>query len=208
MKIKIMSRLQMGKAIAQGAPTDQYWVISINCPESEPLFGNYKCDTLLSLKFHDTTYRINWTSILFDEDMADKVIEFLERVKAADDGKDLLIHCMAGVSRSGAVGTFAREFLDLDYEEFTRDNPHICPNPLVMKLLRRQLIKNELIPVQLTGEQLAMVIEVFVRRHYDKRPYPVKPWTSKAGNLVNTLLAQQVPSELVPDHYFDNDYDE
>lgn len=65
-------------------------------------------------------------------EQANEIIKFLDNNK----GKDFLIHCQAGISRSGAVGRFACEYLEYNEESFNKNHPHINPNPLVTSLLR------------------------------------------------------------------------
>jgi len=66
-------------------------------------------------------------------DQAKEVVAFAEKHKAASL---IIIHCAAGVSRSGAVGTFLAEYYGVDWREFARMNPQILPNQYVLKLLR------------------------------------------------------------------------
>lgn len=67
-----------------------------------------------------------------------------------DDGKELLnfitaniyktvciVHCSAGISRSGAVGLFINDYSRSDYSEFKKENPYIQPNQLVLRTLNR-----------------------------------------------------------------------
>jgi predicted protein tyrosine phosphatase len=63
---------------------------------------------------------------------AEKIIEFLDNNKKV---KILIVHCSAGISRSGAVGTFALDYLNGDKEFFKNTNPHILPNNRVMRML-------------------------------------------------------------------------
>lgn len=54
---------------------------------------------------------------------------------------NFIIHCTAGISRSGAVATFLHEWRKAENygvsdEQFARNNPHILPNQLVLKVLR------------------------------------------------------------------------
>lgn len=68
-----------------------------------------------------------------------KIIDFTDRHK---NKENFIIHCSAGISRSGAVGRFIQEILDLDSKKFYRDNPHIKPNLYILKRLR-ELYKQE-----------------------------------------------------------------
>ena len=73
---------------------------------------------------------------LFSVSQAEEVITFINLIKDAEEDAVLVVHCDAGVSRSGAVGTFVCDYLGLDYNEFMSENKGIMPNPYVLKLLR------------------------------------------------------------------------
>ena len=75
-------------------------------------------------------------AIWFDEQMGKDIIGTITRAEGWDDAV-LVAHCDAGVSRSGAVGTFAVEYLGLDYETFIKENPYTVPNPFVLRTLRK-----------------------------------------------------------------------
>ena len=75
-------------------------------------------------------------AILFNEQMGKDIIGMITRAEGWDNAV-LVAHCDAGVSRSGAVGAFAVEYLGLDYETFMEENPYTVPNPLVMSTLRK-----------------------------------------------------------------------
>lgn len=47
-----------------------------------------------------------------------------------------LIHCILGVSRSGAVATYANEILDGEKEFFKKNNPDIDPRQSILDKLR------------------------------------------------------------------------
>ena len=56
------------------------------------------------------------------------------------------IHCDAGISRSGAVGYILNEYFNKylidnkeDYKFFEMNNSQIMPNPLVVRLLKKEL---------------------------------------------------------------------
>jgi len=74
---------------------------------------------------------------LFSIEQAETIIGFITLCDQ-DDEEDcvLVVHCDAGISRSGAVGTFAVDFLHLNYQDFTKNNPYLRPNYYVLRVLR------------------------------------------------------------------------
>ena len=72
----------------------------------------------------------------FSSSQANTVIEFLNSNKSA---KTLFVHCAAGISRSGAVGQFALDYLKGNKESFVTNNKHILPNGRVLRLLNEAL---------------------------------------------------------------------
>ncbi len=109
-------------------------VISINCPGAQaPLPA--ESDGVLVLHFDDIEAPIEGAEdrfVLFDRAMAERILSFLQNLA----GRHLIVHCHAGVARSGAVALFAHELLGTDAEQFARDNPSIAPNRLVLSMLR------------------------------------------------------------------------
>jgi predicted protein tyrosine phosphatase len=74
----------------------------------------------------------------FNKYKAKKLYEFIKRNK---DKKLAVLHCSAGISRSGAVGTFIYDMYGKDtmtWEEFQRKNPYIHPNEHILKLLHEE----------------------------------------------------------------------
>jgi predicted protein tyrosine phosphatase len=71
---------------------------------------------------------------LFTESDAKKTIEFLEHNKQI---KALFIHCAGGTSRSGALGTFALDYLHGDKQDFKTTNSMIVPNAKVLRILNK-----------------------------------------------------------------------
>ena len=59
------------------------------------------------------------------------------------DKKHCIIHCMAGISRSGAVGTFIDSIVNEDDFKFKKENTQIYPNPKVLRLLNDRLNENK-----------------------------------------------------------------
>ena len=73
------------------------------------------------------------TNRAFTEKQAQQIIDF-----ALDNrGREFIIHCTAGISRSGAVGQFLLDFLNGDKEYFKKTNPHINPNGHISRILNR-----------------------------------------------------------------------
>lgn len=91
---------------------------------------------------------IKWK--LFSEDQAKSIKVFAQQ--AFNDKKRLIIHCTAGISRSGAVGSTLNDY----FNKFLEDNEsdfewfwtcgcerQISPNPYVAKVLRKILNINK-----------------------------------------------------------------
>lgn len=126
---------------------DDVWIISITDPGSN-LFKN-ESDHIIKLEFHDSSpenperarEELDNGIILFDEAMANKIVNFMEKANQNNkEGNDLLlVNCMMGVSRSGAVVDIARQLFGLDYDEFKQNNPQIVPNVYVKQGLMKAL---------------------------------------------------------------------
>lgn len=93
------------------------------------------CGTLLN----GETY----TEKAMNEEQATQIYDFLVKQKENDCNVGV-VHCAAGIARSGAVGTFATEFFDADRKAFKAINPEIIPNGHVLQLLNRILWERHL----------------------------------------------------------------
>lgn len=132
------------EAAEQGSLTDTYAVISIQDSHTGG-FGvqfteNQFCKGVLTLYFDDIVKEVDG-AVLFDDDMADKIISFIKKHKKSVD--TLLIHCYGGQSRSRAVGAFAVEMLGGDNSKYFEEG---TPNQYIYDVLetawvRRQLVK-------------------------------------------------------------------
>lgn len=103
------------EAFEQGVLTDTYIVISIQDSHTQG-FGfqfteNQFCKGVLTLLFDDVISEVAG-AVIFDDDMADRIIDFINQYKNKVD--TLLVHCYAGQSRSMAVGAFAVKMLGGD----------------------------------------------------------------------------------------------
>ena len=130
---------------------DSHKVISINSSwgwDSEPPFSPALRGHghLLVLNFDDIanepeTPEDLGRAVMFSPEMAEQIMRFVD-----DGAMPLLVHCAAGISRSGAVGEvlnwyFNRYLTDnkTDYNDFIRNNRQILPNPLVRKIMMKIL---------------------------------------------------------------------
>ena len=100
------------EAAEQGALTDTYVVISIQDSHTNG-FGmqfteNQFCKGVLTLLFDDIVKEVDG-AVLFDDEMADKIIDFIAEKKRVAD--TLLVHCYAGQSRSRTIGAFAKKMM-------------------------------------------------------------------------------------------------
>lgn len=69
----------------------------------------------------------------FTTEQANEILDFLEKNK---DCSDCIVHCTAGISRSGAVGEFVSHWSGEKYHDFQKTNPLVLPNGLVVRLLK------------------------------------------------------------------------
>lgn len=99
-------------------------------------------NNVLNLEFDDIEHDIDWKGHQFkalNENDAIKIVDFIEN----NIGKTFYIHCRAGVSRSGAIGSYINQMYYKIYndEQFIKDNPRISPNGHVLRLLKREYYK-------------------------------------------------------------------
>lgn len=87
-------------------------------------------DNVLNIRFDDIQEEEQGL-LLFNEDIATILIKFI--LKNID--KDFIVHCTAGISRSGAVGEFIRRLKGIEYSTFIRVNRQIQPNTTVLSIL-------------------------------------------------------------------------
>ena len=154
MKIRVLSRAFFEKV--KGTPTElelleKSKIISINSSwgfdDTPPFSEKYlKHPHLLTLTFDDIcndpeTPEDLGNAILFNEDMAHAIMRFVD-----DEKFPLLVHCTAGISRSGAVGEvlnwYFNRYLETntaDDEDFELNNRQIQPNTIVRRIMLKVL---------------------------------------------------------------------
>lgn len=99
---------------------------------------------VLILRFDDTVSLESWKEcgwpevenrepVLFNEDMAQQVIDFYNQHKGK--AETILVHCHAGISRSAAIGSCLMQFEGQDPTKLMVPPKH--PNVLVRSLIMR-----------------------------------------------------------------------
>ena len=125
--------------------------ISIQDPDAQHC-DQYRFRTsspgVLVMQFYDINQRITDLDGTVYEPMTDVQAHEILRFIEANRQRHFLVHCTAGIARSGAVATFIHEYLTernkeyvTTYEEFKRDNRQIIPNLHVLTQLRAALAK-------------------------------------------------------------------
>lgn len=143
MKIHVHNRRQVEALL----PRPNVWVISIHTPGDKPanLYPDWErvdrfCFSDIA---GDSSEVLLWVQelrakgrevILFNKEMANEIREII--ALARFKGKDLVVHCDAGVSRSQGVARFAREVFGCDVVSHTI-NSDIAANGLVVRHLMR-----------------------------------------------------------------------
>lgn len=153
----VFDRLMLEKKVtpANVEQQDRILFISINededhlTDEYKPYFPEDKANVKV-MHFSDVEKDQEVTKI---DGSGDKIlVKAMTQEQAADlysfiknniKGKDaVLIHCTAGVSRSGAIASFIQDFVSGSWEMFKHDNPNILPNAHVYRLLHDEWYKD------------------------------------------------------------------
>ena len=94
---------------------------------------------VLTLFFDDVDNDIvteHGTARVISDEQAKQIFDFVTQNKEC---RSFIVHCTAGISRSGAVGEFINDMLGLDFNQFKLDNPYTHPNGIVLSKLKRFL---------------------------------------------------------------------
>lgn len=100
------------------------------CGISQNHYFKSNKSNVLNIRFDDIE-QTEAGLLLFNEKHAEELIRFI--LKNLESS--FIVHCTAGISRSGAVGDFIRRLKDIPYQDFVLDNPQIQPNMRVLSIL-------------------------------------------------------------------------
>ena len=142
MKVFIMPKFFFEQAIdgIEKSSKDVFY-LSINNPDDEdktPIRED--SDTFKSMWFYDIDEDIydevkDFTYKTISDEQVDELYDFIMKNK---DKKNFVVHCTAGISRSGAVGEFVNDLFGIPYAEFRKQNPNIIPNTYIKKKLNEK----------------------------------------------------------------------
>ena len=142
MKVFIMPKFIFEQAIdgIEKSSKDVFY-LSINNPDDEdktPIRED--SDTVKSMWFYDIDEDIydevkDFTYKTISDEQVDELYDFIMKNK---DKKNFVVHCTAGISRSGAVGEFVNDLFGIPYAEFRKQNPNIIPNTYIKKKLNEK----------------------------------------------------------------------
>jgi len=73
-----------------------------------------------------------------NEEDAKRIVNHVVKFHEHPEPWELLVNCMAGISRGGAVATFVQCVAGIPAEQFLTQNTGLRPDPYVLKLLMRE----------------------------------------------------------------------
>jgi len=156
MRVHVLSKRLFDKLMADNKITDEnvekmdsiFFISITDTPQVLRMMGfdeNYNDhyfkedhDNVLNLEFDDVEHdgqsspTNDGDTRAFSESQAEMLYQFIKKHR---DKETCIVHCQAGISRSGAVGSFINGYCQGDWEKFKRDNPQVMPNPRVHRML-------------------------------------------------------------------------
>jgi len=118
-------------------PESQKWVDQLKDQLDHYFKKDY--DNVINLEFDDCDHdgqpsptNVSKQTKAFSKKQAETLFQFIKKHR---EKETCVVHCMAGISRSGAVGSFINNYIKGDRERFERNNPQILPNGRVLRML-------------------------------------------------------------------------
>jgi len=148
MKVYALSRESFNTTVRQNGLTDEnieqkenLFCICIWCDkndEKHPFYFGQEHKNVRYFYFYDIDKDcIDEQNNIVYPVISDETAEAIVKYIVENKGKKLcLVHCAAGISRSGAVATFINDLYGEPYREFIQKNSAINPNVTVLIKLR------------------------------------------------------------------------
>jgi predicted protein tyrosine phosphatase len=158
MKIHVLSKHQFDELMKRNELSDKnierekdLWLISINdsVGTKEKPFFSKNHHNAIRFFFDDVDKNIlikkkgqkrGKLVKAFTERQGRTLFRFLKRI-SPNEKTQIIVHCSAGISRSGAIGEFCADYFKMKHSEFKKMNPHTHPNHRVLRLLNREYRK-------------------------------------------------------------------
>lgn len=151
MKVTVLSKAMFQKYVADGLieknKDKKVFYLSINNPDDvdkTPFREDSK--DFKSMWFYDIeeSFIHHKSGITYDVITDNQLQEIYDYLIEHKDYDYFIVHCTAGVSRSGAVGAFANDLFGEVYQTFKSRNKSINPNSYISSKLKELFYKNNL----------------------------------------------------------------
>ncbi len=109
--------------------SDTMYISILNVDDNTGYFKS-NFENVLVLHFDDIT-DVN-SDLAFNENHAKQIIDFITKNKHKST---CMVHCSAGISRSGAVGQFVNSCFGMNNDYFLNMNFNVRPNPMILETL-------------------------------------------------------------------------
>jgi predicted protein tyrosine phosphatase len=137
----ILPRMRITESNVEGQ--NAAFISIINSDAVGTSYFNSDHSNVLRMVFDDATFDENERRaklglnelVLFTREQAQQILDFVNKNSEVET---FYVHCSAGRSRSGAVGTFINDIWGSQtFEQFLQSNPTVSPNYYILALLRR-----------------------------------------------------------------------
>jgi len=109
---------------------------------AEVPFFSFNKSNVIVLRFDDIDHDCMVSGGIAKAMTIEQARELFEFIKRNANKETFILHCAAGISRSGAVGYFINEYFGGDWETFKKTNPQVYSNIHVLTLLRKIRAEN------------------------------------------------------------------
>jgi predicted protein tyrosine phosphatase len=130
---------------------NKIYIISITDPHVPKLFQQ-ELDNVITFTYKDVEVRTGQNLFTFTpgdeghmtDEHANKIIDFIEKAHSSEENIMLLVNCMFGMCRSGAIADFVGNIYGFGCWDTKKRNPNILPNHWNQFLLFKEYCKRNL----------------------------------------------------------------